>query len=810
MLTAPLPEGAYPLLRATLRALTQDELLDLLGAAFDVLQDTVNVIDTALLAPRRGSDPILYFYEDFLDVFDHAARMRNGVFFTPVPVVRFMVGATDRALRTALSTRGLGDHNVLLLDPACGTGTFPIAIAERVADEVRATLGDGALEAERAALAQRLHGLELLVGPYTVAHYRLLRELSPPGRPLATRLPIYLADTLSPPTGAVGVVSRLGFMSAPIVAERAAADALKRDRPILAILGNPPYRRLAAGEEAGITAGWANGFWDDLKAPVRNAGWGNELNTFPELSIAFWRWALWKLFESDGAPRRGVVCFITNRTFLSGHPYAGLRQMMRRHFDTIDIIDLRGDNRGARPAGIVADENVFAVQVGVCITIASATGTARPGAEAQVRYADVWRANAFTAAAKKALLTTADRDPETLEFVEVARRDLDDFLPEPFQGREWPTLNDVFHDKALGIQTKRDGFVYAHSPAMLRQRVETLRDAKSSEQAEMFHTTRDRSLPDIPALTFDGAAAKQVAYRVLDRRYLYLRREFVDFPRPSLQALWGTSNLCLYAMPKGTGAGPAVWVHGLLPDYHAFSGRGGYAFPLWDRRLGPDHHNLNQALLDGLELAYGSAVAPETAFDTVIALLSATSYTRRFADDLEKTIARIPFPADSATFRRGARIGGEIRALATFARDPAPAFRTARLHGRATGITLEVAPLGRAFLDDGAGAGFVPLQSDQSLRLAGVPQRVWDFAVSGYPVLHRFLAARNGEALDSALQRAILDTVWRLEELLHWFDAADPILARALVSPLTRTDLHLPTTSPTPTDDLDFPHDPAA
>ncbi|WP_439577471.1 hypothetical protein [Elioraea sp.] len=183
-------------------------------------------------------------------------------------------------------------------------------------------------------------------------------------------------------------------MSAPIVEERRAADAVKREAPILAIFGNPPYRRLAEGEEARITAGWANGFWDDLKQPVREAGWGGELNTFPDLYIAFWRWCLWKLFESEGAPKRGVVCLITNRTFLAGHPYAGLRRMLRERFDRIEVIDLRGDLRGERPAGIEEDENVFAIQAGVCITVAVADGTKAAGTEAQVFYADTWRQRA--------------------------------------------------------------------------------------------------------------------------------------------------------------------------------------------------------------------------------------------------------------------------------------------------------------------------------------------------------------------------------------------------------------------------------
>jgi hypothetical protein len=95
--------------------------------------------------------------------------------------------------------------------------------------------------------------------------------------------------------------------------------------------------------------------WDDLKEPVRDAGWANQLNTFPELSVAFWRWAIWKIFESEGAPGCGVVAFISNRTFLAGKPYAGLRKMLRERFDRIEIIDLRGDTRRKR-AGVINDQ----------------------------------------------------------------------------------------------------------------------------------------------------------------------------------------------------------------------------------------------------------------------------------------------------------------------------------------------------------------------------------------------------------------------------------------------------------------------
>jgi hypothetical protein len=790
-----LPESTYALLRATLRALTQDEILDTLGVGFEVLMGVVNVIDPALLRPRAGRDPILYFYEDFLEVFDPDARRRHGVFFTPVPVVRFMVAATERALRSALGTDGLLDRNVLILDPACGTGTFLIAAMAQAADRVRDTLGEGALPAEIAALAARLHGFELLVGPYTVAHYRMLREVAAmAGAVPAGRLPIWLADTLAPPAGALGVAPRLGFLDQRIVEERQGADRLKREVPILAIFGNPPYRRLAEGEEQGIVSGWTDGFWDDLKAPVRNAGWGGELNTFPELSVAFWRWCLWKLFEADQAPGRGVLCLITNRTFLAGHPYAGLRRMLRRRFDEITIIDLRGDSRGARPAGIAADENVFQIQVGVCITIAVARGGERAeGAEARIRYADVWQHAAFAAREKQALLERAISDTSALSFVEISRPELEDFVPRGFEGRDWPSINECFAYRGYGVKTQHDSIAYDFSPESLLAKLEIFRSEPDATRArEMFKDSRKNKSETARLLPLDTSVIRSVSFRPFDLRTLYRHRAFVDEMANRPAEAWGADNVCLYAMPTGTGAGPAVWIHGLLPDYHGFRGSyGGYAFPLWDRRHGPAAHNLNPTLLGGLSVLYARPVEAEEAFDAIAALLSATSYTHRFAWDLEECFPHVPFPRDVENFERASRIGAALRRIATYAENAPEPHRRARLAGRATGLLLEVRPIGDSFLADGSGNGFIPLQSDQSLRVANVSQRAWEFQVSGYRVLHRWLAARAGEALDATLQRAILDLVWRIEAFIACCDQADAVLVDALTRPATRTTLGL-------------------
>ena len=189
-----------------------------------------------------------------------------------------MVGALDRAVRDNLETQGLRDPSVTILDPATGTGTFLLGIAERVrAQEAEAGEGMAALALQD--LARRMFGFELLVGPYAVAHYRLhhalrrpRRDGEEPGEPLELpRLGVYLADTLAEP-GAAAPAGPLGFVSEGIADERREANRIKTEQPILAIIGNPPYRRLEEGENRTLVGDWMDRIWDDLKEPVRDAG----------------------------------------------------------------------------------------------------------------------------------------------------------------------------------------------------------------------------------------------------------------------------------------------------------------------------------------------------------------------------------------------------------------------------------------------------------------------------------------------------------------------------------------------------------
>lgn len=787
--------GEHPLMRTALRVLTLPEVERDIGIGFQVMLDTVNSFALDILAVRAdGHDPILYFYEFFLQTFDPAARERYGVYYTPIEVVRYMVGALDRALRDNLDTQGLQDPAVTILDPATGTGTFLLGIAERVRDQVGEA--GGAAEARMALrdLAGRMYGFELLVGPYAVAHYRLHHALrnrrageaagaaEPPLE--LPRLGVYLADTLSRP-GAAAPGGPLGFVAEGIADERRAADEVKARQPILAIIGNPPYKRLEEGENETLVGRWMDDLWDDLKRPVRDAGQGNQLNTFPEFSVAFWRWAMWKLFEAENAPRRGVIAFITNRKFLTGWPYAGLRQMMRQRFDRIEVIDLRGDVRAGPRGDVEHDQGVFNIMVGTAITLAIADGSKAEGELAEVRYFDSWSEALFTRRAKLEWLAERSNRGVAEVAVTVEGAALDAFRTAPFASFSGVSLNDAFNFKRGGAQTKRDFLVYGISRDQLGNKIRAFLQADDVQAAEMFHDSRDRKWTAARAIPFDDAHMRAVGYRPLDNRVLYNHRAYGDFLRPEMQQAWGDSNACLYAMPFGTGVGPGVWCHGLLPDYHAFRGSyGGYAFPLYDRRLGPDATNISPALIEGLSLAYGRAVAAPDIFDAILCLLSATSYTRRFAEDLEDTFPHVAFPADHAVFERAVAIGRTIRGLETFAMAPPPVPGLGAVASEPDGA---VGPNVAATHAEGA----ITLCEDGSGRITGIPEAVWRFAVSGYRVLPRWIEGRAGMAADLAFVRELRDVALRIAALIHSFDAADLVLADTLADSLTRDDLGL-------------------
>jgi hypothetical protein len=233
----------------------------------------------------------------------------------------------------------------------------------------------------------------------------------------------------------------------------------------------------------------------------------------------------------------------------------------------------------------------------------------------------------------------------------------------------------------------------------------------------------------------------------------------------------------------------------LLPDYHAIKGsNGGYAFPLFDRRRGPTDANISAILLAGLTQAYGEPVSADDAFNSVLALLSATSFTRRFAGDLEDKFPHVVFPAAAEVFRQAVAIGQQIREVETFARAPeAQGQAFCRLVDQPTGNVVF------SELENGE----IALCVDGSGRISGIPPQVWDFSVSGYRPLPRWIEGRVGLPADLAFVRDLRDVAARVAELIHRFDEADLVLQATLANSLSREELGFAGAVPEPVEEED-------
>jgi len=387
-------DSGHGLLAETLRVLTQARARAEIDVPVSILERVIGAVDPVRLG-RRG-DPWLYFYEDFLQADDPTRRREYGVYYTPQAVVGCQTALVAELLDSAFNKpMAFADEGVVVLDSSAGTSAYPIAAIEFALRKVEAQLGPGAVAEYATRCARNVYAFEVQVGPYAVSHLRLTKLLSDAGATLpADGLHVYLTDTLESP--------HVDPPQPPLMAERLTeeqrrARKVKADVPIFVSIGNPPYFREQAEAGSNNTRGKWVRFGDSTStsAAARRASGAERpiLDDFVDgappvhaknlynLYVYFWRWTLWKMFEQPGAPRRGIVSFITAASYLRGPGFAGMRQRMREAFDDLWIIDLEGDSLGTRKT-----ENVFAIQTAVCIAVGVRYAETKRHALARVRY----------------------------------------------------------------------------------------------------------------------------------------------------------------------------------------------------------------------------------------------------------------------------------------------------------------------------------------------------------------------------------------------------------------------------------------
>lgn len=821
------------LLARALELLGQPDARDELRVGFELLQRSLEALDPHDFLKSKP-DLWLYFYEDFLAAYDPKLRNDYGVYYTPREVVELQVRLASELLEKRFGKKlAFADDGVVFLDPAVGTGTYPVAVLKQGLERVRARSGIGAVAGRAAQMAENMYGFEILVGPYAVAHLRLTQTIegamnegraeSDPLITLADRLRIYLADTLESPNSTPPGGLTLTYKT--LTQEHEAARKIKKEGEILVCLGNPPYDREQRSD--GDPARHRKGAWvrygdqlegaarqehqgerpifEDFLEPARRSGKGLHLQVIFNDYVYFWRWALWRLFEQQTCG--GIVTFITASSYLSGPGFVGMREVMRRTFDELWILDLGGDNLGARKT-----PNVFAIQIPVAIALGARARKPRPNVPAKVWYAKI------EGATREAKLKQLDEIPalSAIEWKQCSQDWQATFLP---QGKgayfDWPKLTELFPLHTAGAVFYRS-WPIGETREVLTRRWKRLTIAAPDERVALFKESRDRKVghvinsADLPGFAEPAIRDLKInskdplciryGFRSFDRQYALYDFRLGDYIRPMLHRLAGPAQLFLVSPDSMVcGHGPVMVASANIPDQHYFRGSfgGKDIIPLYRDREATQP-NLATGLQEALEAVYGRKPSVEDIAGYVYAVLSNQSYTVRFWNELETPGPRIPVTKDLRLFLEAAALGRNLIWLHTYA----GRFRDDR---RGDEIAAGSAKNIKAVSSDQARypQDYSFDEARREIRLGDglfgpVAPEIWEFEVSGLKIVQSWLgyrmkkrAGKKSSPLDDirperwtpALTDEFLELLWVVEATMQMEPQLMAILDKIVTGP---------------------------
>lgn len=744
------------LIGAALRLLT-DEVGNkaALKTSLDTLVRVLDAVNWHSISKGKP-DAWLYFYEDFLAVYDNALRKLTGSYYTPPEVVGPMIRLVDDVLRRHFGrSAGLASPDVTLADPAVGTGTFILGVLRRIAAAVEADEGAGSVSEAVGAAIGRLMAFEMQLGPFAVAQLRVYAELIQLlGKPPRTAPRMFVTDSLGNP---FAEVEELGSLYRTISESRLKANEIKRKEPITVVIGNPPYKEKAKGR-----GGWVEEELLNKWIPPADWGVGAHAKHLRNLYVYFWRWATWKVFDRDPRNDAGIVCFITVAGFLNGPGFQKMRDYLRRTADRIWVIDCSPE--GHQPD--VPTRIFQGVQQPVCIVLAARSKQKAADKPAAVKYTVLpagKREEKFAALAKLKLESRVWQNCSTdwrAPFLPEAKGDW----------ASYPALDDLFAYNGSGVMPGRTGII-APDADSLRLRWRKLVRAKPELKEELFHPHLRGGKPGdkhvnkvVGALAGYNDNPKPVAdekgdclppaqygFRSFDRQWIIPDSRIINQPNPELWESRSKRQIYLTApSDRSPTAGPAISFTALIPDLHHYNGRGGRVFPLY-RNGGAPHDNISPQTLESLAKQYQKVVPPEDFFAYLAAVAAHPAYTARFRKELAQPGLRIPITTESKLFRRAVDTGRRVIWLHTFGerfadakagRPPGPP----RLpNGRPPHVPKEGAiPNDPDSMPDeieydeprrrlNVGQGFVD----------NVPLAVWNYEVSGKRVLTQWFSYRR-------------------------------------------------------------------
>ena len=798
-----------PMISALFEQLSQPTKLKALDltVVLDWAGDALNRVDQATFFKKfEARQSVQYFYEPFLEAFDPALRKQLGVWYTPGEIVRYQVERVDHALRTELGVAdGLADPQVVVLDPCCGTGAYLVEVLDLISRHLAAQ-GSAALAGHELKLAaqQRIFGFELLPAPYVVAHLQLgllLRSLNAPLKSQASgggeRVGVFLTNAL---TGWEPLKApKTQMLPFPeLAAERDAANSVKREQKILVVLGNPPYNGYAGvviGEERELSDAYR-------KAKTGPQPQGQGLN---ELYVRFFRMAERQIVEHTG---RGIICFISNSSWLDGLSHTAMRERLLEAFDHIRIDNLHGDKfRTGKltpegqpdPSAFSTPQNREGIQVGTAV--ATLVRRAPPEHAAVVEQRDWYGRN------KLKDLASAFGALDALSY--------QPFTPQMALGRAlvgkaasadyllWPTLPELFPVSYPGVKTSRDAVLVDIDRSALVSRmtryfdgaIEDMTLAQEAPElvgdAPRFDAKKVRK--ELIAKGMTTGHVGRYAYRPFDVRWLFWHEDtkLLDEKRADYFPQIFSGNLWLLTTGrtrKGLAEPPIAAT--CLADLNLMDS-GLRATPLLVRPVhgslsGVDstaHPNLSEHAVAYLKHLQSSH---EDLFFHSLALMHSVAYREAHAGALRQDWPRIPLPALVDVLRASAELGHEIAALldteapvpGVTSGVPYPELKSIASLARLDGAPLAASDFALSVGWGSAGKGGVtmPGKGRVESRTASpaeatggfgamthdvflnantcwrhVPPDVWNYTLGGYQVLKKWLSYREQSLLGRPL-----------------------------------------------------------
>ena len=733
---------------------------------------------------RNNRDPLIHFYEDFLKAFNANDRKKYGVWYTPLPIVKFIVRSIDYLLKNKLDIQdGLADTTIIqhktidgiyelnqvqILDPAVGTGTFLAEVINYVADQYK---GQKTMWQKYAhsCLLPRLNGFEIQMASYTVAHIKLDMVLAHTGYQAENddQFHICLTDSLRS-TSNKGE-SNTGYW---ISQEQEEANRIKTQRPIMVVLGNPPYNG-ESKNKAPETEKLIEKYKLEPEQVITKNGKAKKIAYTKWLNNDYVKFiALAQRYIEDNG--KGIIGFITPNIYLEHETFRGMRYQLLSSFEEIYIINLHGSNKPPKicPDGS-PDENIFGIESGVCISLfVKKKKKNEERTLANVYYHDI------IGKRKEKFNFLEKNDIASIKFTEVKPSTpmyqmfpIDRSMEKEFE--KGVSVEEIFLKNGVGMRTHRDSIAYQKDLPSIKNIIKDFANLTESEIKEKYNIkkeSRDQKVSyaqrNVKEFGLNESNFKIALVRPFDCMYTYFTNKskgFIAYPVYDIMRHLihkdKSKNLGLVIGKSGKAVGDMPWnlcfITNTIVDLNVFYRGGGYVYPLYvdtntsvnqgkasTQEIGDDCNtiipNLNEDFIKRItESIGGESPTPENILDYIYATLYSSVYRKKFKEQLKYHFPRIPYPSSSDYFYKMSELGKELRHLHLM--DSSEKWNAKNIYPfKGDGSCIVVKPYwkdGRIYIND-------------TNYYDNIPQEIWSYYIGGYQVAEKWLKDRKGTELD--------------------------------------------------------------